>query len=563
MEKVSGYARTNDFKSLAQTLILNGRPAARVREHADAPTRTQIALWGLLVIVLVLLFQSKYREFQIGAFQDDATYIVLAQSIVRGDAYGLINVPGAPASTQFPFGFPLLLAPWVWLFPDNLDVLRLVSLLATCVNAALLFWGWRYFSQKRSHWWALAVTGLYVLAPLVVDHSRMVMSEPIFLTFCLLALMLAEQAARHEEGRLWILWMSISLLFVLFVRTVGFTLWLAVFGYLLWRRGLPYLKTLVPVVVLVGVLTALVVFLTPVAPQDLLPVRYVASAAKTTADGTPDLLVGDPTYKLGQHFGFFLRQLLVPLGGGDSEERILAQLGLPSPLLARGLVLAAVVALGFLMWVRQEGLSSFNTFAPVYFGIIYFWYWDGPRFLYPIEPQLQFAFLLGIEAIIGFVLLRRGDRKLQLAGRVLLGAVIVFLSGSALYKSVLLESSTLHMGDLTQRTNWIQANTQASDIIMTEEPAIDYLLAKRKTVPLPFEGAAPTELERRIRANGVNYILIAPSMGWQPDYAPTWSGRITYLMPMLETLVAQKRIVRVYASLPDAVQVFKVPPAQP
>lgn len=563
MEKISPYARTSDFKTLAQTVLIHGRPAARVRERTDTPTRLQIALWGLLVVALLLLFQSKYSEFQIGAFQDDATYIVLAQSILQGDAYGLVNVPGAPASTQFPFGFPLLLAPWVLLFPDNLDVLRLVSLLATCVNAALLFWGWRYFSQRRSYWWALAVTGLYVLAPLVVDHSRMVMSEPVFLTFCLLALRLAEQAARREEGRLWILWMSISLLFVLFVRTVGFTLWLAVFGYLLWRRGLPYLKTLVPVVLLVGAFTALVILVTPVAPQDLVPVSYVSTAAETSADGTPELFAGEPTYKLEQHLGFFLRQLLVPLGGGDTEDQLLSQLGLPSTLLARGLVLAAIVALGFLAWIRQEGLSSFNTFALVYAGIIYFWYWDGPRFLYPIEPQLQFAFLLGIEAIVGFVLLRRDDRKLQLAGRVLVGAVIVFLLGSALYKSALLAPSTLHMGDLTVRTNWISMNTQAADIIMSEEPAIDYLLAKRKTVPLPYIGAPPTELERRIRANGVNYILLAPSMDWQQDYAPMWSERITFLLPALETLVAQKRLVRVYTSPSAVLQVYKVQPAQP
>jgi hypothetical protein len=219
-------------------------------EHADdhtlgTPNRIQVVIWGALLAVAVILSLKDYQSFQLGTYGDDAFYPVLAQSLVHSDQYGLINVPGdQPGAPPFPFGYPLLLTPFVLLFPDSLDAMKVLSLIATLSNATLLFWGWHWFS-RRSHWWGIAVVGLYILSPLTVTHTRMVMSESVFTTFCLAAMLLAEQATQRRQNRWWSLLTSVMLTFVAFTRTVGLVLVITVFAYLLFRIGKRVWKELI------------------------------------------------------------------------------------------------------------------------------------------------------------------------------------------------------------------------------------------------------------------------------------------------------------------------------
>ena len=43
---------------------------------------------------------------------DNAEFITLARSLAQGEGLSYINSPDPRPSTKFPFGFPLLLAPW-------------------------------------------------------------------------------------------------------------------------------------------------------------------------------------------------------------------------------------------------------------------------------------------------------------------------------------------------------------------------------------------------------------------------------------------------------------------
>ncbi|MFQ5420007.1 MAG: hypothetical protein ACE5EY_06555, partial [Anaerolineae bacterium] len=186
----------------------------------QTPSRLQIYLWlGLMLLGLVAAVWD-FQSFQLGTWHDDANYVLLAQSILESDKYGQINRPGEPTNARYPFGYPLLLAPLMALFPGNWDVLKGLSLLTTLLNGASLFWGWRWFS-RRSHWWGLAVAGFYLLAPLTIEHTRMIMAEPVFTLFSLIAIISAEQAAQKQEGRSWVGMTAVSLIFVAFTRTIG------------------------------------------------------------------------------------------------------------------------------------------------------------------------------------------------------------------------------------------------------------------------------------------------------------------------------------------------------
>ena len=85
---------------------------------APHATAGQIALWGALMVAVLWLSMRGWGSFQLGVYQDDATYTVLARSLAGGGPYGLINEPGMPSPPRFGFGFPLLLAPVVKVFPN-------------------------------------------------------------------------------------------------------------------------------------------------------------------------------------------------------------------------------------------------------------------------------------------------------------------------------------------------------------------------------------------------------------------------------------------------------------
>ncbi len=225
MSGLSNYSleHTQRAKPVVPSAGLERRDSPTVR--AGSPTRAQIGVWLVLLAAAVTVSLLQYGHSVVGVYKlDDSAYIVLAESLVHADRYGLINAPGAPVPTHFPFGYPLVLSPFVVLFPGNLEVLKAVSLVATLLNAGILFWGWRWFRVQRSYWWAIAVVGLYVLSPLTVRFAGMVMSEPVFTTFCLLAILLAEQAANGRLIRGWFIWMGSTLWFAMLKRQ-PFHLW--------------------------------------------------------------------------------------------------------------------------------------------------------------------------------------------------------------------------------------------------------------------------------------------------------------------------------------------------
>src|ERR1019366_5056821 len=80
----------------------------------------------------------------IGAFHDDARYLLLARSIAEGTGYRFVFVPGAPAGTHFPPAFPLVLAA-LWkvapAFPASVTLFKLLNalLLALAAFAAFVF----------------------------------------------------------------------------------------------------------------------------------------------------------------------------------------------------------------------------------------------------------------------------------------------------------------------------------------------------------------------------------------------------------------------------------------
>jgi hypothetical protein len=170
------------------------------------------------------------RNFPTGIFGDDAQYAVLAKSLRVEGSYRLLFIPGQPAETLYPPGFPALLAAaWSPSRSDasNLDRLRWVNLaLAGPLAGVIALAGLEVFGLGASVSVALAVGG--VLAPAVMAFWTLPLSEPLFLILVLVALSL-QARGRGTAG-------LVLLVLAAYVRTIALA-FLA--GALLveWRRG--------------------------------------------------------------------------------------------------------------------------------------------------------------------------------------------------------------------------------------------------------------------------------------------------------------------------------------
>ena len=95
--------------------------------RADSPergaslVRATIDWWRVgLVVVGALALAAGIAVVDarpVGVVHDDAMYVILARALASGQGYRFLNLPGAPAATHFPPGYPAFLAAVSWVVP--------------------------------------------------------------------------------------------------------------------------------------------------------------------------------------------------------------------------------------------------------------------------------------------------------------------------------------------------------------------------------------------------------------------------------------------------------------
>lgn len=531
---------------------------------ADAPAvprprAIQIVLWTAVTILAAGLSLRQSGSFQLGTNEDDSSYVVLAESLVRADAYGLMNEPDRPATTRYPFGYPLLLAPVTWVFPDDPDAGRWLSLLTTLATGACLFWLWPWFSRTQSFWWGLAVSALFLLTPTTIGHTNQIMSESSFTLWCVVLMVLTELSARGQEFRGWTIVSGFVVVMTIFTRTIGLVVVLTCAAWLLWVRGRPALTSVARAAAASLAALFLIVAATPVARGDLIPVEYLDQIAdpesyrRREVSGTflSRLLTSAYT-----HATINLRQVALPLGGGDSERAMFARIGLPGLQVALNLGVAALVAMGWALWIARAGPSAAALAGLTYLLTIPIFPFPRARYLYPVLPQIFFALLLGI-AFVSRIAFSRWPRPSSLAERWMPVVATVCLLSVSIYKDTNRDDTRNHVGDLQLRTEWIRAHTDPDAIVMTEQGQTDFLYGRRRTVPHRQRSDA-RDIWAYLRDRRVDYILLGPTLVWQSRYDPAPGRGTQRIVREIAPLIADGRIVQVHASDDGVFRVFLV-----
>ena len=365
----------------------------------------------LFMIISAALGLLRFNSLQLGASYDDAHYIILAESLSSGEGYELINFPRPQIERAFPPGWPILLAPLTSVFPGNYRVLKVYTLIIWLISLLLIY---KLFMKKVESPYLEIIFGLLALNPLLVGMSVTVMSESSYLLFSLITLVLFD--SQNDRPNYWlVILIALAALFTQLIRTIGISIFLALFLYLLFSRRIKESA------ITFGVFSFGALF------QFWLNLRNGGSVI--SAGYESQVFNGSILEKIGQMWANLLGYLNETIAGGLIPvfgERVTYFLGSAIPWMANTGVLLLVILGVLISWKR---VKLFDVYTLIYLvAILAFW---NPkvgsvkaRFLIPMIPFLYFYLIGGMKWIF-----ERVTKNHLISARLVFGvAVTVTLS---------------------------------------------------------------------------------------------------------------------------------------
>ena len=409
----------------------------------------------------------------VGVVHDDAMYVILARALASGEGYRFLNLPGAPAATHFPPGYPLLLAAVSWIapaFPASVVVFKALNALFLAAAAVLVARVAR--DRAVGDGWALGLAAATAVSiPLLVLGS-MVLSEPLFLALLLALLPALESFVDRAGTARRALLLGAAVAACTLVRSHGIVLVPAVALVLASRRRWRD--------------AALVAGASVVC---LLPWQLWSAAH---AGQLPAPLLGNyDTYA-----SWWLRGVrvlgpgMIPATLAKTVPETLEMLAvLFSPLRAGAARTATLFALGMLAlagaWSVRRRLPVTLLFLTGYVLIVLLWPFNPSRFVWGIWPLLLLLVVAGGHAAVVFP--SRLTRPARAALLAAFGWVVVGYAGyeargvRGSWWSSIARASTRRIAPAVQ---WVVANTAPDDVLAAEDEGAIYLYTGRRAVPV-------------------------------------------------------------------------------
>ncbi len=360
--------------------------------------------WPAIAAVTAALVLGVFamNPLVIGAFHDDARYLLLAKSIAEGTGYRFVFVPGAPAGTHFPPAFPLLLAA-LWkiapAFPASVTLFKLLNAVLLAAAAFATF----TFARSRANlapWAAAAVAIAFAGSVPILFLDGVLFSEPLFIAALMGALLLGERVAdRAAPANIARLAFAAGLAVggVTMIRTLGIALGVGLVATLVLR------KRWLASAFAIGGMALLVV------PWQLWTMRHgVDLPAVLYGDyGTYGSWIGAALHTEGN--GFIARVALANVRGFGILLDLFAVGGYG--IVARSLVavpLLIALAIGTARLAQRAPVSVAS--AATYLLVVLIWPGTPDRFLWPMWPLLLIALACGASGIVKWRVDTAGSR---------------------------------------------------------------------------------------------------------------------------------------------------------
>jgi hypothetical protein len=472
-----------------------------------ARKRTLLLLFLFIYCILsVLLFDPK-----LSTGGDNAIYIILAESISNGRGYKNIHMPDEPEHTQYPFGFPLLLALFMLLFGSNVIGLKVFIFLFGC---GATYFVYKIGSSLLKEYY-IPIMLFYLSIPIFVLYNHWIYSEIPFLFFSLGALYFLLKAQKDKSYFYYISFGFATYSF--FIRTAGISLIIAVMIYLLIRKEFKYF----------GIF--LLIFAAVFIPWQIRNMGLVSEG-----NYLDQLLAKDPyRLELGRITPY---ELLLRMRKNFSlyTYTILPMTVFPlfnpgSRAIVVGVILIILTIIGFMTASKKSLIMKLYFILTILMILAWPSDWSSDRFLLPILP---FFILFIFFAIHSF----KEKIRLEYLPYIVTGVFVALniIDLVPRIKDTVTDNIEYVRGDkyAGYMTDWkcyfviielVKETVPEDNIVMARKPEFVYLVSRRKSFLFPFTTDHDELMEAIMRAD---YIIFDSFL---------WSGTTKrVLWPVLE-----------------------------
>lgn len=475
--------------------------------------------WRLLLGLglLALLLAAWTFDPKLALSGDNTEFMTLARSLVQGKGLSYISLPEPKPATKYPFGFPLMLAPFEWLAPGNWAAMNWMVVLLLAASTPVFY---QLAQDHLGRLPALLAALWCATIPALLDYGHQVMSEVPYLLFSLLALWMIERSLKQPDLRhnYWLMGGFACMMWAYYLRGVGLVLVVAIFLYMLLSRRFHQAAILGGGAVLVALPWSLrnsalgdegsyfkqLVMVNPYYPER----------------GALDLagLVARVTENTGMYLANIVPDMFLPFGETPGTILNLASLAL--------LVTAVWAAV---ICIRQKRHLLLLTYGALYLSTVLVWpeQWAADRFLVPIAPVLVF-FVVRVAMELSQWLERRGFGP---AGRVGLGwalALVLLFNLNALRRLDQAGEADYRPAwrNYYEAGQWLKASTPAGAVICCRKDYWLYIVADRPCMVYPFK--EPEAVIANMEEQGVDYVVVDQLV--QEGYSSTPK----FLIPAIE-----------------------------
>ena len=457
----------------ATRMMKKHKPACRSSQTRAHDNRWLLVFLAVQLVLSVLLFDPKPDT---GG--DNAMYLALAKSMVEQGRYAELQDPAEPAHTQYPPGFPALLA-LVHVVAGGTSVLGAKLVVMLC-GLGMVFFLYRITGRLFPDRHRLVMAGMMSL-PAFAVASHQVLTEMPFLCLSMAALWFLLRTERGKPGDHWAAMVLVVVAFMF--RTAGIALVLGTGLFLGLRRKWRYL----------GLFAAL--FLAALLPWQLRNSAvgqtrsyldmffakhpYIAEYGRM---GVGDFL-GRVWDNLVSNVTIVVPEAMLPLFKLVKQEFLLG---------AAGVLLSLAVIAGFLRRAKKRtALEAYGFFAVL---VLLAWpaLWAGERFLVPLLPLAVIYLFFAVQGLE-----KRLGRKWLfpvVTGVLVLANAVSFArlaAGNVRHNVQYLEGDRLAGYPADWRRyfkviEWLDGNVADDAVVLARKPEFVYLLAGNKSVCYPF-----------------------------------------------------------------------------
>ncbi len=493
----------------------------------------------LILFIMFLLLAILAYDPKPALGGDNIHYLLLARSLISFKGYKNLWHPKETLHTQYPFGFPLLIIPFLLIFGEESLFLNFLPLLFFIGS---FFLAKKIFQKSR---WRFLLIALFFFSPLVIENSHVLLSEPPFIFFSLLTFYLIQNYEKRKDFKFFIL-SVFSALFTFFIRTIGIGLLLAIFLYLFIKKNYKFL-----------IIALAIFFLTFISWE----IRNRKVAEKSSY--LQQFLQKDPYQpELGNiNFSGYLSRVLKNfyLYNFIVVPKIFYLNEFP-PILWQifiGTLTILLIIFAFLVFIKEkEPLKILIFYYFIFFSLIIFSWpevWSSERFLFPFFIFFLYFILIGGEKF--FI-----KYKLSFLAYLLLFFVFLFylVRNIQMIKENFPNTIRNFAGDryagypidwqnYFKALEWLRDNSEEKAIVISRKPEFTYFISKRKSLLYKFS-SNPEEVLKKMLEDKGDYLLY-------DNFYWTYTSQ-RYLLPVLKIYPQYFQLI--YKTPPPEMMIFKI-----